>query len=876
VGWEIKGYIVDDATSLAISPESTEVRFDSLGLKIDKKGAFIYKTFSGGAHQLEIRKPGFKPFSQRLFLDKKDIQPFFVFRLRPTNPRAKRRELYVTAQSIPLHLRAELGGETLTREDIHRSTGISTDPVRALQNLPGVAATADLNARPVVRGGDILEIRGNLDGIPLIQPYHFGGFKSVFNTNSIERITLYRTNIPASRHNALSGAINVIPRKPFGKEAFDLVFDLNMLQYSGYTQFPIAPGKLGLNLSVQGSYFNWTKDKMIGVFGEKDEEVTQIQEIFQIPDYQDFSLGLVYQFTDQSRIFISEMNSSDKYRFINPDSLYLFNLKFKDTAYTKTTRFYHEIERGFTDENGNWVTDYEAVVLEKDLVLDTQFVYGSNYNLLYGQWEHFAGLNHVFKTTVAWQYRRWDLEFFNKLFGLSEDQEYDVRLNQYNYQTQWLYGGKKNHLVTSGVQIDHTQQRYNVNLERILHEFIVRGSTNFGDYWGPISGDSGVTAVVLFGPNGLFAEYQPLSGKTGRIDPNLLVSFEGEKRYTNYSVHLNDQWDINKKLTVSLGARGERAGLDKFFTFSPRTTAKFQLTRKHELLAALGNFTQNDYEFAEIALSKNLRPEGSWHYNLGWHYEITPWLTQKVSAYYKRYYDLVSESLVPQNLTKTDVISYIVGEIDTTLAIVDVDAVKKRVDSIEIADPELYGRMLTLAAIGKKLTFQTQFNNSGSGEAFGLEYFLKYRPAPGWGGSLSLTFGISERVRQEGFKSHPFPLERPFLLSYFHFFKIQRNYEVSFRYRYMSGKPYTKAEWQDQLPTVGPYNNERLAAFSRLDFRISKYFKFFGHKGEWYSELWNALNSPNHLERDVKTGHIKTFNINWPFPVLFTGVKFTW
>jgi hypothetical protein len=55
------------------------------------------------------------------------------------------------------------------------------DMSRAVQQLPGVAADPDLLANFFVRGGGPEETIFYLDGIPLSNPYHLGGFASIFN-----------------------------------------------------------------------------------------------------------------------------------------------------------------------------------------------------------------------------------------------------------------------------------------------------------------------------------------------------------------------------------------------------------------------------------------------------------------------------------------------------------------------------------------------------------------------------------------------------------------------------------------------------------------------------------------------------------------------
>ncbi len=96
---------------------------------------------------------------------------------------------------------------TITRADIDRTPGALEDVARVVQQVPGVAADPDLLASFYVRGGGPEEIVFYLDGVPLTNPYHLGGFASIFNPMLIESADFYAAGIPAQYEPALSGAL---------------------------------------------------------------------------------------------------------------------------------------------------------------------------------------------------------------------------------------------------------------------------------------------------------------------------------------------------------------------------------------------------------------------------------------------------------------------------------------------------------------------------------------------------------------------------------------------------------------------------------------------------------------------------------------------
>jgi hypothetical protein len=195
-------------------------------------------------------------------------------------------------------------------------------------------------------------------------------------------------------------------------------------------------------------------------------------------------------------------------------------------------------------------------------------------------------------------------------------------------------------------------------------------------------------------------------------------------------------------------------------------------------------------------------------------------------------------------------------------------------EEIKRDDPDLYQELYMVATL-EGLVYHSEYNNSGTGYAQGIEYFLRYDPADWWSGWISITLSRSMRTRKKGYKAHPFPLDRPLLISLVNYYRLPREYELGVKFRYMSGKPYTFLNFGDYLE-IGPYNEKRFAPYIRFDFRISKSFTFFGHKSHWYTELWNAFNTPNCFLRDNRTGDIKNINLNLPVPALFMGLDFQW
>ncbi len=83
------------------------------------------------------------------------------------------------------------------------------DLIKSLQMLPGVAAGNELMSGLYVHGGDGNDNLFLLDGVPLYNVAHFGGFFSSFNTDVVENLDFYKSGFPARYGGRLSSVVDV-------------------------------------------------------------------------------------------------------------------------------------------------------------------------------------------------------------------------------------------------------------------------------------------------------------------------------------------------------------------------------------------------------------------------------------------------------------------------------------------------------------------------------------------------------------------------------------------------------------------------------------------------------------------------------------------
>ena len=83
------------------------------------------------------------------------------------------------------------------------------DILKTIQLLPGVQSAGDGNSGFYVRGGTIDQNLILLDGATVYDPSHLLGFFSVFNSDAIKDVSLYKGAIPAEYGGRLSSVLDV-------------------------------------------------------------------------------------------------------------------------------------------------------------------------------------------------------------------------------------------------------------------------------------------------------------------------------------------------------------------------------------------------------------------------------------------------------------------------------------------------------------------------------------------------------------------------------------------------------------------------------------------------------------------------------------------
>lgn len=118
---------------------------------------------------------------------------------------------YVTAVKEKMRNTTQTGLMRLDGDKLRSSVAAfgTPDIIKSLQMLPGVAAGNELMSGLYVHGGDGNDNLFLLDGVPLYNVSHFGGFFSSFNTDVVDNLDFYKSGFPARYGGRLSSVVDV-------------------------------------------------------------------------------------------------------------------------------------------------------------------------------------------------------------------------------------------------------------------------------------------------------------------------------------------------------------------------------------------------------------------------------------------------------------------------------------------------------------------------------------------------------------------------------------------------------------------------------------------------------------------------------------------
>jgi len=406
--YSLSGYIKDAQSGEAIIAATIGLEQTGIGTISNEYGFFTLKVPSG-EYNIQIKHMGYIDTFLKLKLTK-DTSININLKIQINSLS----EVEVKAQTI--NQKIENPQMSFTQLDTKEITRLSpqlmgeTDILKSLSTLPGIQGGMEGSTQISVRGGAPGQNLILLDGIPIYYTSHLLGFMSVFNTDAIKQVGIYKGGFPARYGGRLSSVID-IRMKEGNTQKKETKFDIGLLSTKICTEGPIKK-KASYIISARlapVSYLFWTAQKMI-----KNGTITNY-------NFYDLSAKFNYQLNSKNKIYLSLYSGSDV---------------FKSTYKTKEST----IGLNSSDFSLGW---------------------GNNIALL--RWNH-VYKNKIF-TNTAFAYSRYQLSSKQKFTGLDKlaerkieyhvNQEYRSAIEQYEGYWNLFSSPINNYIIRAGVSANY-------------------------------------------------------------------------------------------------------------------------------------------------------------------------------------------------------------------------------------------------------------------------------------------------------------------------------------------------------------------------------------------------------------------------------------
>ncbi|MGA2114208.1 MAG: TonB-dependent receptor [Bryobacteraceae bacterium] len=210
-GGEVRGSVVDASGGESLGTVQVLLIGGPFRATTDSRGNFRIAAVTQGDYVLHVSTVGYHLLTRPFHLDAGEVKEFEVILTSDT----LRQTDTVDVKAGPFDSVHEDGPSTLTlagNDAKNLGSVLADDPLRAVQNLPGVSSNNDFDARFSVRGADFSRIGLFVDGVLLHEPFHtlegqnLNASGTAFNADMVEEMELYEGAYPV-RYGDRSAAV---------------------------------------------------------------------------------------------------------------------------------------------------------------------------------------------------------------------------------------------------------------------------------------------------------------------------------------------------------------------------------------------------------------------------------------------------------------------------------------------------------------------------------------------------------------------------------------------------------------------------------------------------------------------------------------------
>lgn len=361
----VSGYVRDIKTGEPIIGVSIYIDKPKIGVTTDQYGYYTI-TLPKGRQTLNIQSIGMKDTRRQVMLsgDGKlniDLQTQVMML----------KTVIVSAEKLSNVRGLQMGVQKLDIKAIKQVPVVFGEPdlIRVLLTLPGVQSVGDASTGLNVRGGAADQNLILFNDATIFNSSHFFGLFSVFNSEIVKNVELYKSSIPAKYGGRLSSVLDITGREG-NKKDFAGSAGIGLVTSRINFEGPIVKDKTSFIIGGRTTYANWLLNLLPNTY--KNSQAS----------FYDINLGISHQINKKNNLYFTAYTSHDKFN-LNNDTTYgyrnlNFSLKWKhvfnDKFYGVVIAGYDRYQYNITSE-ANPVNAYKLTFDVNQANIKAQFSY---------------------------------------------------------------------------------------------------------------------------------------------------------------------------------------------------------------------------------------------------------------------------------------------------------------------------------------------------------------------------------------------------------------------------------------------------------------------------------------------------------------------
>lgn len=242
--------LVDSQTSEPLVGATFKYDGNDVSMTSDAQGE-IRVPVQCGEHSVRFSIVGYKPFFRRINMV---IDTLYLIEME--NIATQIEEVVITAQSSVRTMETPaLGVAVLSMKAVQKIAPAAgeVDVLRGLQTLPGISSVGEGANGINIRGGAVEQNLIILDNMPIFNPTHMLGLFSLFPTDAVRELQIYKGSIPARYGGRTAGVLDVRMSEA-GSEKFSMRGGVGLISNRFHANIPLIKGKLGWLTSSRFSF----------------------------------------------------------------------------------------------------------------------------------------------------------------------------------------------------------------------------------------------------------------------------------------------------------------------------------------------------------------------------------------------------------------------------------------------------------------------------------------------------------------------------------------------------------------------------------------------------------------------------------------------